>query len=509
MTTTDQIPVGQHGHPGPDVLDGVTSNPHAGGSRRIRWRVVGAKFFVMSVVLASVVWLLPGIRSTNQLTALDVVLMAVVWGVLETSARPILDLLFVRYVVPTYGAVLLVIDMVMFAVILMLFSGPIEVRGIAPVVIGGALIGIVRLVLEGVLGLTPPVVPGQAGQRRRTPPRGLLKVSPAARELVRLVRIQHTMATHGIDAFFANDRIVSNFRRRLQTWFWQPPEPLRPISQPERFRLLLEDLGPTFVKIGQLISSQGRELPAEWLNQLEQLQSNVRPYPYELVRQRIVEELGAPPEELYAEFDEEPLAAASLGQVHRARLHDGSAVAVKVQRPGIRNQLRSDVRILTRMSWTLQKRIRWAEDFDLAGIVVEFGLTLLRELDYEVEAYNARRLSRVLEDVDGVRVPDVHYDLISQGVLTLEFVRGVRSTNRQAIEAAGLDCVRLATNVIDGAVKMLMIDGFFHADPHPGNVFIDLDSGVITLLDTGMVGELTLQHRVKLASLMLAIRNGD
>ncbi len=473
------------------------------------WRVLLGRFVVMTVALALVLSLLPGLRTSADLSWLDVALMAITWGLLEVTVRPVLDLVFVRFVVPTYGLVLLLVDVGVFAVLAIIFSGSIEVRSLTALVIGGALIGLLRIAAEAVLGLTPPVVPEEAGRRRRTPPRGLLKVSPSARELVRLVRIQYKMMTNGIDAFFAGEDVVSTFRRNRQTWFWQPSVPLRPISQAERFRLLLEDLGPTFVKVGQIISSQGQGLPSEWLAELEQLQSNVRAYPYEYARQRIIDELGAPPEELYAHFDEEPLAAASLGQVHRARLHDGRDVVVKVQRPGIRSQLRSDVRILVRMSGTLQRRTKWAENFDLTGVVVEFGTTLLRELDYEVEAYNARRLSRVLATVPGVRVPDVEYDLSSNGVLTLEFIPGVKSTNVDAIRAAGLVPERIARNVVDGAVKMLMIDGFFHADPHPGNVFVDLETGVVTMLDTGMVGELTFQQRVRLGSLMMTVRSRD
>ncbi|MGI9614218.1 MAG: AarF/UbiB family protein, partial [Acidimicrobiales bacterium] len=398
------------------------------GWRSMPWRVLVGRFVVVFVALCVTVWLVPGLRTSTDLTWLDVAAIAIVLGLLEVTVRPILDLLFVRFVVPTFGLVLLLIDVALFTLLVSIF-GALEVSSLTSLVTGGALIGLLRISLEAILGLTAPVVPEEAGRRQRTPPRGFLKVSPSARELVRLVRIQYKMGTHGIDAFFAGEDSLSTFRRTMQTWFWRPSVPLRPISQAERFRVLLEDLGPTFVKIGQLISSQGRGLPSEWLTELERLQSNVRPYPYEFARQRIVDELGAPPEELYAHFDEEPLAAASLGQVHRARLHNGRNVAVKVQRPGIRGQLRSDVRILVRMSSTLQRRTKWAESFDLTGIVVEFGSTLLRELDYEVEAYNARRLSRVLSTVPGVRVPDVEYDFSSPGVLTLEFIPGVKSTN--------------------------------------------------------------------------------
>ena len=195
--------------------------------------------------------------------------------------------------------------------------------------------------------------------------------------------------------------------------------------------------------------------------------------------------------------------------MHKAKLHDGTEVAVKIQRPNIHAQLRSDVRILVRMSQALERRARWARDMDLAGIVYEFGTTLLRELDYRIEAYNARRLTSVLEPIEGIRVPEVHYDLSSSGVLTLEFIHGVKSTNGAAIDAAGSNREELADRVVQAAVKMMMIDGFFHGDPHPGNVFVDLDNGDMVMLDTGMVGELTFQQRVKLGSLLLTVRNGD
>ncbi|MGI9642845.1 MAG: phage holin family protein, partial [Acidimicrobiia bacterium] len=216
------------------------------------WRVLGGRFAVMAVVVALVVWLMPGLRTSTDLTWLDVALMALTWGLLEMTVRPLLDLVFVRFVVPTYGVVLLLVDVALFALLVLIFSGKLEVSSLTALVIGGALIGLLRIVVLAVLGLTPPVVPEEAGRRRRTPPRGLLRLSPSARELVRLVKIQQKMLMHAIDAFFAGDGPVSNFRRDLQTWFWQPSVPLRLISQPERFRVLLEDLGPTFVKMGQI-----------------------------------------------------------------------------------------------------------------------------------------------------------------------------------------------------------------------------------------------------------------
>ena len=211
-----------------------------------------------------------------------------------------------------------------------------------------------------------------------------------------------------------------------------------------KVRLLLQDLGPTFVKLGQIVSSQGRMLPLEWEHELARLQSDVRPFAYEDVRTIVGESLGAPPETLYESFNPVPLAAASLAQVHDATTHDGRRVAVKVQRPNIHEQLHSDIRILTRGASWLERRLAWARDGDLKGMVREFGSTLVRELDYSIEAYNARRLERVLAPIDAVHVPAVDTTLSSNRVLTLEFIEGVKSTDTEAIDAAGLDRQELA-----------------------------------------------------------------
>jgi len=327
-------------------------------------------------------------------------------------------------------------------------------------------------------------------------------------ERVRLMQVYGTLSNYGVD--FAYDRTrFAGFHRRMQQWVWRPPRPVVALPPQVKARLLLQDLGPTYVKLGQIISSQGRALPMEWEEELSKLQSDVRPFPYDEVQTIIAESLGAPPEELYESFDPTPLAAASLAQVHRATLEDGRRVAVKVQRPHIHQQLRSDVRILMRAAGVLERRATWAQDVDLVGVIHEFGTTLLRELDYSIEAYNARRLERVLAPIEGLHVPSVEHKLSSDRVLTLEFIEGVKSTDIEAIDAAGLDRQELAQHLVRGAIKMLLIDGFFHGDPHPGNVVVELESGRMTLLDTGMVGELDLRKRISLGSLLLVSRNRD
>jgi ubiquinone biosynthesis protein len=478
--------------------------------RKHRWnvRVLLVRFLMDVVFITVVLAIMPGFRTNLDLKLGSIALLAIIYGLLNAFIRPILDLFLIPFVVQTYGIVVIVVDIVIFA-LLVLFSGSLEASSAWQVLVGGMLLGVLRFSGIGFLGLTPPILAGRGGLHLRSTSLELMRFSSTAEERLRLFRVRQMLQIHGIDALFDGDGSIARFRRRLQTWLWQPEFPLVRLRPPVRFRLLLEDLGPTYVKIGQIISSQARTLPVEWQEELELLQSDVAVFPYEQARERIVAELGAPPEELYAEFDPVPLAAASLAQVHRAVMHDGRDVAVKVQRPDIHAQLRSDVRILARMSQAMEQRARWAEDMDLSGIVLEFGTTLLRELDYKIEAYNARRLTRVLDPIEGIRVPEVVYELSSSGVLTLEFINGVKSTDMAAISAAGLDPEPLADRVVQAAVKMLMIDGFFHGDPHPGNVFVDLDNGDVVMLDTGMVGELTFQQRIKLGSLLLTVQNGD
>jgi ubiquinone biosynthesis protein len=460
------------------------------------------------VLIAFVLAFMPGLRTGLGLTLGSIALLAVIYGLLNAFVRPALDLLLMPFVVQTYGFVVVIVDIVIFG-LLVLFSSSLSASSVWQVLVGGALLGVLRLIGIGFLGLTPPIVYDQGGLHRPPTSLGFLRFSTKAEERLRLLRVRQMLQIHGIDALFDGDGSIARFRRRLQTWLWQPEVPLVRVPPPVRFRLLLQDLGPTYVKIGQIISSRARTLPVAWQDELEKLQSDVAIFPYEQARDRIIAELGAPPEELYAVFDPIPLAAASLAQVHRAVLHDGRDVAVKIQRPDIHAQLRSDVRILVRMSQAMERRTRWAVDMDLAGIVLEFGTTLLRELDYKIEAYNARRLTQVLDPIEGMRVPEVDYELSSSGVLTLEFIHGVKSTDTAAIDAAGIDRELLADRVVRAAVKMLMIDGFFHGDPHPGNVFVDLDNGDMVMLDTGMVGELTFQQRIKLGSLLLTVQNGD
>jgi ubiquinone biosynthesis protein len=325
-------------------------------------------------------------------------------------------------------------------------------------------------------------------------------------ERVRLLQVYDVFLRYGADGAF--DRgVLGDFRRLVQSRLYGVD--VMPLSHPEKARLMLQELGPTYVKLGQIISSRAEALPSDWEAELAKLQSDVRPFPVEEAREVIASELGAPPEDVYESFDPRPLAAASLGQVHRATLKGGRHVAVKVQRPNIEKRVRADLRILSSAAGVMQRRSAWAHDVGLQRVVDEFGATLLLELDYRLEAYNARRLGENLDGLPGVGVPEVIRELSRTRVLTLEFVEGVPANQRDAIVAAGLDPVEIADNAVRAAVKMVLIDGFFHADPHPGNVMVNLETGRITFIDTGMVGELDLKQRFNLVGLMYTATKRD
>lgn len=328
------------------------------------------------------------------------------------------------------------------------------------------------------------------------------------RESLRLQQLYRTILRYGTESFM-DGTPLGGVRRRMQCWVHRLPEPAPELSSAVRMRLLIEELGPTYVKLGQIVSSRDNSLPAEWSAELDRLQSDVPPVPYEEAREVIVDQLDAPPEELYASFEREAFAAASLAQVHRAVLHDGTNVVVKVQRPHIIGQVQSDLGIITNLARWAERRSGSARDIGLRGILEEFGATLLTELDYFGEAYNAERLAEVVASIDGVHVPRIHRELSAGRVLTQEYVEGVKISNVDAIDAAGLDRIAIATAGVKAALKMLLIDGFFHGDPHPGNLIVTLDDGTVNFLDCGMVGELGLGQRVNLIGLLYDFTRDD
>jgi ubiquinone biosynthesis protein len=324
------------------------------------------------------------------------------------------------------------------------------------------------------------------------------------RENIRLQSLYNVFLRYGWDVALDHTVLLGSIRHAMQAWVWSLPEDFESPETPVKVRLMIEELGPTYVKVGQIVSSQASAIPTEWAFELEKLQSDVPPFPYELVRQRVIEELNAPPEELFAAFDPRPFAAASTAQVHRATLHDGTEVAIKVQRPHIAAQMKADIGIMQSAARVVSRRSEMARSIDLVGMLEQFGSSVLDELDYRGEAYNGIRLAKNMEKLPGVHVAQIYPSLSTSKILTQEFIKGVKISDVEAFEQAGLDRDELARNALRALIKQLPIDGFFHADPHPGNLLVNLDTGVITFIDLGMVGELDMHLRLSLAQLMIA-----
>lgn len=329
------------------------------------------------------------------------------------------------------------------------------------------------------------------------------------REDLRLQQVYNTLMRYGMDAVLERTPYVGGLRRALQTWVWRLPRDWEEPPAAVRLRLMLEQLGPTYVKIGQIVSSQASALPVDVAEELARLQDAVPPFPSDQVRAVVVEELGAPPEELYASFEPQPFAAASTAQVHRAFLRDGTKVAVKVQRPDITTKVRSDLGILLNAARVASQRSATVRTLDVSGMLEQFSAGVLEELDYRGETYNALQLAKNMEGLPGIHVPVIHTELSTSKIITQEFVEGVKVSDVEAIEAAGLDREEIARNALRALIKQLPVDGFFHADPHPGNLLVNLDTGVLTFIDLGMMGELDVQKRLRLGQLMIVSQQGS
>jgi len=270
----------------------------------------------------------------------------------------------------------------------------------------------------------------------------------------------------------------------------------------------LERLGPTFVKLGQLLSTRADLFPPAYLEALGRLQDGCEPVPYDLVAELVEAELGARLSNAFAEFSPEPLAAASLGQVHRARLRSGREVAVKVQRPDIRDRINDDLTAIAEIAGFADRHTEAGRRFAFGPMVAEFSRSMLAELDYRREAANLEQLGRNLAGLDRIVVPQPVADYSTGRVLTMDFIPGRNVTSLGPLALMEIDGPALADQLFEAYLKQILDDGFFHADPHPGNVSVT-DDGRLALLDLGMVGRLAPQMQDRLIKLLLAISEGD
>ncbi|HEV3456492.1 MAG TPA: AarF/UbiB family protein [Thermoanaerobaculia bacterium] len=269
----------------------------------------------------------------------------------------------------------------------------------------------------------------------------------------------------------------------------------------------LEALGPTFIKLGQLLAARADLLPVPYLAALARLQDRVEPFAFAEVRRIVEAELSVRLPKAFSEFETAPMAAASLGQVHRAVLHDGRRVAVKVQRPQILDTILEDLAAMHEAAGLLDAHTEFGRRFHLAGLIKEFRKTLARELDYRLEADNLVRLGGLLADWKLLLVPQPVDDLTTARVLTMDYVRGRKITSIGPLARLDMDGAELAAELFSAYLHQVLVAGFFHADPHPGNVFLT-DDGRLALLDLGMVGHLGPELQERLLRLLLAISDG-
>jgi ubiquinone biosynthesis protein len=269
----------------------------------------------------------------------------------------------------------------------------------------------------------------------------------------------------------------------------------------------LERMGPTFIKLGQILSTRADFLPPAALEALERLQDDVEPFPFEEVEKIVTEELGVRMSKAFQDFDPTPLAAASLGQVHRATLRDGRPVVVKVQRPGIRERIAEDLEAFEQVAAVLDKRTKAGERYRFGEMMEEFRKTLLEELDYKREAHNLATLQQNLAEFDRLVVPSAVPDYSTGRVLTMEYVQGVKVTDLSPVALLEMNGKELAEQLFEAYLKMVFVDGFFHADPHPGNVFVTSD-GRVALIDLGMVARIAPRLQEQLLQITLAVSEG-
>ncbi|MBI2485991.1 MAG: AarF/ABC1/UbiB kinase family protein [Deltaproteobacteria bacterium] len=328
-----------------------------------------------------------------------------------------------------------------------------------------------------------------------------LSIFTRIQDVQRLRQIFTVLARHGYGHFV--EKLGLRDSRVLGIILPQPST--QTASNPERFRQVLEELGPTFVKFGQILSTRPDLIPPSYTDEFSMLQDNVPPFPFEEVEDQVRIELGAEIRELFQSFDSKPVASASLAQVHRGNLKDGTQVAVKVQRPGIKPLIESDIDLLYLLARMTERSIPELSLYTPKKVVREFERAIMRELDFTIEAANAERFRTNFNGNSDIYFPGVYNELSGKRILTMDFVEGVKITDTPLF---GYDPKLIARLGLRAVVEMIFRDGFFHADPHPGNVFV-MEGGRLAYLDLGLAGRVREEVRDKMLLLLLAITRED
>ncbi|MBX3051989.1 MAG: phage holin family protein [Caldilineaceae bacterium] len=474
---------------------------------------------VNMLAAAIVMNLVPGLRLIPNsslpepfATLYSYIIIGLLFGTLHSFVRPAILFLTGRLYIWSMGLLALVTDICIFLVLSYIAPAAWQVgeSRLFSATLGAMLIGVIVMGLEMVLGFGAPRIT----EVRKSPFYwrwlGMLPTGRRNRliESLRTQQIISTIQSYSIDILIGLSPL-KGFRRGMQTIIYRLRPRLIEDSPAVKVRLMLQELGPTFTKFGQMAASRIEILPDTWRTELEQLQDDVQPFLYTEVDQIIRQELGKPCEETFASFDPNPLAAASTAQVHAATLPSGERVVVKVRRPNIEITVKGDLNIIQDVLNLIERRVAWSRRFGLSALFHEFAENVLTELDYTNESYNARLLRHKMQKFPFVQVPLIYDVYSTRKVLTQERVVGVKISDISALDAAGLNREELAINFFRALLQQVLFDGFFHADPHPGNVWVNSESGRIIFLDMGLMGQLSLEDRFAFGGLIWALNDRD
>lgn len=335
----------------------------------------------------------------------------------------------------------------------------------------------------------------------------LFRINRNIRSIRRYLNIARVLSTYGFDQALETLGLTDLAVRSRRMFKRGLPEIAR-LSVAERLRLVLEELGPTFIKLGQILSTRPDVIPHAFVREFEKLQDNVPSFPFEEVRNQLARELGGAAESFFAYIDPKPLAAASIAQVHRARLISGDEVVIKVRRPGIVEVVESDISALMALAGLAERHLTGSELYDPVGLVREFARTIRREMDFSREGRTIEKFRDNFSATPWMHFPRVYWERSARGVLTMEYVEGTKVSNLESLAAQGCDGKIIARRGADSFLEMVLEHGFFHGDPHPGNVLI-LPGNAICLLDYGIVGRLDDGLKTFLIDILNAIVNRD
>src|SRR3989442_1970513 len=327
-------------------------------------------------------------------------------------------------------------------------------------------------------------------------------------DLNRLHEIIWVFTIAGFGDIFKQMGLEAAAERTGKIMGWKYADEMAHLERPQRVRRVLEILGPTFIKLGQILATRPDLFGPEWITEFEKLQSQAPPLDFKELRPQIDVDLGAPLKEIFEEVHAAPLAAASVAQVHRATLKDGTKVVLKIQRPGIRPKIEADMRLLAYLASLAERHVPQLAAYHPQKVVQQFVKSLQNELDFMTEGHNAEHVAANFEDNDQIVIPKIYWEWTRQRINVQGFVDGIPGVNVQAIDAAGMNRKRIAQTGASAVLKLILIDGLFHGDPHPGNFFI-LPGERIAFIDFGMIGRVSEVRRRQLMLLLQALLDND